>query len=75
MRHVAFQCKAGFGSTDFSLCAFSHVRKLKPHRLKPVLLDGDGPALGPHAMALAFSLAEIVLASTLLFSDDLQTWA
>src|SRR6267378_7437093 len=33
MRRVAIRCKAGFGSTDFSLCAFTLERKSKSHRL------------------------------------------
>jgi hypothetical protein len=34
MRCTSFRCEAGFGSTDFSLCAFPLVRKPKSHRLK-----------------------------------------
>src|SRR6266404_5550571 len=33
MRRVAIRCKAGFGSTDFSLCAFPLKRKSKSHWL------------------------------------------
>src|SRR6266403_975935 len=73
-RRIALRCDAGFGSTDFSLCAVLYSRKSKPHRLKPVLLDRAAPALWLHAIGLAFSLAQIVLASILLFSDDLQMW-
>src|SRR6266436_2760673 len=51
MRRVAIRCKAGFGSTDFSLCAFPLERK--SHRLKPVLLGRAGPALRLHAMERA----------------------
>jgi hypothetical protein len=45
MRCIAFRCEAGFGSTDFGLCAFPLVRKIKSHRLKPVLLDRDALTL------------------------------
>src|SRR5882762_592171 len=45
MRCTSFRCEAGFGSTDFSLCAFPLVRKPKSHRLKPVLLDRDALTL------------------------------
>src|SRR6267143_5837554 len=50
MRRIAIRCKAGFGSTDFSLCAFPLERKSKSHRLKPVLLGRAGPSLPLHAM-------------------------
>src|SRR6266403_4576467 len=53
MRRVAIRCKAGFGSTDFSLCAFPLERKSKSHRLKPVLHGRTGPALRLHAMEQA----------------------
>src|SRR6267143_3289591 len=33
MRRVAIRCKAGFGSTDFSLCGFPLKRKSKSHWL------------------------------------------
>src|SRR6266446_6848814 len=33
MRRLAIRCKAGFGSTDFSLCAFPLQHKPKSHRL------------------------------------------
>jgi hypothetical protein len=50
MRCIAFRCEEGFGSTDFSLCAFPLVREPKSHRLKPVLLDRAGLTLCLHAM-------------------------
>jgi hypothetical protein len=50
MRRIAFRREAGFGSTDFSLCAFRLERKTKSHRLKPVLLDQAEPALWLHPM-------------------------
>src|SRR6267143_2470324 len=50
MRCIAFRCEAGFGSTDFSLCAFPLVRKPKSHRLKPVLLDRAALTLCLHAV-------------------------
>jgi len=50
MRCFAFRCEAGFGSTDFSLCAFPLVRKPKSHRLKPVLLDRAAFTLCLHAV-------------------------
>ena len=43
-RRVALRCKEVLSSTGFSLCAVNGPR-LKPHRLKPVLLDRAGPAL------------------------------
>ena len=42
--------RSGFGSTDFSLCAFPLVRKPKSHRLKPVLLDRAALTLCLHAV-------------------------
>src|SRR6267378_3522043 len=53
MRCTSFRCEAGFGSTDFSLCAFPLVRKPKSHRLKPVLLHRAGNTLCLHAMERA----------------------
>src|SRR6266478_6624451 len=53
MRCIAFRCEAGFGSTDFSLCAFPLERKSKSHRLKPVLLDHAGLTLCLHVMERA----------------------
>jgi hypothetical protein len=52
MRRVAFQCKADFGSTGFSLCSVDEPQ-LKPHWLKPVLLDRAGPAHWLHEMERA----------------------
>src|ERR1700687_296270 len=49
-----FQCKAGFGSTDFSLCAFLRERrKSKSHRLKPALLVRPAGTLRVSAVAIA----------------------
>ena len=53
MRRVGIRCKAGFGSTDFSLCAFPLKRKSKSHWLKPVLPGRAGPSLPLHAMERA----------------------
>jgi len=49
-RRIALQCTAALSSTGFSLCTAAGPH-LKPHRLKPVLLDRAGAAL--------VSLAEI----------------
>src|SRR3981189_2302498 len=53
MCRYAIRCKAAFGSTDFSLCAFPLERKSKSHRLKPVLLGRAGPSLPLHPMERA----------------------
>jgi hypothetical protein len=53
MRCIAFRCEAGFGGTDFSLCAFPLVLEPKPHRLEPVLLNRSGRTLCLHAMEQA----------------------
>jgi len=37
-RQIALQCMAVLSSTGFSLCT-ANGPQLKPHRLKPVLLD------------------------------------
>jgi len=47
-----------FSSTDFSLCAFSLIRRSKPHRLKPVLLKCAGPACGKMGRVLQQSSGE-----------------
>jgi len=41
---IALRCVAVLSSTGFSLCTVNGPQ-LKPHRLKPVLLDRAGPAL------------------------------
>jgi hypothetical protein len=38
LRRIALRCKDVLSSTGFSLCSVEEPR-LKPHRLKPVLLD------------------------------------
>jgi hypothetical protein len=53
MRCIPFGCEAGFGSTDFSLCAFPLAQKPKPHRLQPVLPGRAGLTLCLHAMERA----------------------
>jgi hypothetical protein len=44
LRRIALRCVDALSSTGFSLCSVDEPR-LKPHRLKPVLLDRAGPAL------------------------------
>src|SRR6266850_3138661 len=44
LRRFALRCKDVLSSTGFSLWGVDEPR-LKPHRLKPVLLDRAGPAL------------------------------
>jgi hypothetical protein len=60
MRRVAFQCKVGFGSTDFSLCSVDEPQ-FQPHRLKPVLLGPVGPADWLHEMERAKRKNEILV--------------
>ena len=43
-RRIALRCMVVLSSTGFSLCTVDALR-LKPHRLKPVLLDRAGHAL------------------------------
>ena len=60
MRRIAFQCKAGFGGTDFSLCIVDEPQ-FQPHRLKPVLLGPVGPADWLHEMERAKRKNEILV--------------
>jgi hypothetical protein len=43
-RRIALRCVAVMSSTGFSLCIVNGPQ-LKPHRLKPVLLECAGPVL------------------------------
>src|SRR6266404_8490499 len=43
-RRIALRCMVALSSTGFSLCIAAGPQ-LKPHRLKPVLLDRAGAAL------------------------------
>jgi hypothetical protein len=47
-RRIALRCMVALSSTGFSLCTAAGPQ-LKPHRLKPVLLDRAGAALVPLA--------------------------
>jgi hypothetical protein len=64
MPRIALRCEVGFGSTDFSLCAFPLVQKSKSHRLKPVLLDHAGPALWRHVMERANGYNKILITNS-----------
>ena len=44
LRRIVLRCREVSSSTGFSLCTVDW-RQLKPHRLKPVLLDRAGPVL------------------------------
>ena len=44
LRRIALRCMAALSGTGFSLCTVNGPQ-LKPHRLKPVLLDRAGPPL------------------------------
>src|SRR6266851_645236 len=44
LNRISVRCLIASSSTAFSLWAFSLVRRSKPHRLKPVLLECAGPA-------------------------------
>jgi hypothetical protein len=47
-RRITLRCMVALSSTGFSLCTVNGLQ-LKPHRLKPVLLDRAGCALVPLA--------------------------
>jgi hypothetical protein len=47
-RRIAVRCMVALSSTGFSLCTAAGPQ-LKPHRLKPVLLDRTGPVVVPLA--------------------------
>src|SRR3979490_1806786 len=58
LRRIASQCIAVLSRTGFSLCTVNGPQ-LKPHRLKPVLLDRDGPALSLLAVNPAGNLHRV----------------
>ncbi len=55
LRRIAPRGREVSSSTGFSLCTVAQPQ-LKPHRLKPVLLDRAGPALQLFAVKLAGSV-------------------
>jgi hypothetical protein len=58
LRRIASRCMAVLSSTGFSLCTVNGPQ-LKPHRLKPVLLDRDGPPLSLLAVNPAGNLHRV----------------
>jgi hypothetical protein len=43
LRRIVVRCTEVLSNTGFSLCSVDRLQ-LKPHRLKPVLLERAGPA-------------------------------
>jgi len=68
MHLIAFRCEAGFGSTDFSLCAFSATRKSKPQQAEACATHRAGTARWPHEMERARGYDKILARKFALLS-------